>query len=267
MPRQLKDRWSDGDAYQQYVGRWSRLVAQDFIDWLDIPDGGHWLDVGCGAGDMTAVILEHVAPAAVQGVDLSPDYIAFAQARFSDARARFRMADARRLVEPDGAFDCVVSGLVLNFVPHPAKAVREMARVAKPGGTVAAYVWDYADKIELMRYFWDAVVELFPEAADLDEGLRFPICNPQGLTDLWESVGMRDIETRAIDVPSVFRDFDDYWSPFLGGQGPAPGFAASLSESDRSALRETIRSRLPIRADGSIHLIARAWAVRGTITP
>ncbi len=268
MTGQVTDRWSDGEAYQRYVGRWSRLVAVGFIEWLDIPDGGTWLDVGCGAGDITAVILEHNAPALVQGIDLSPDYITFTRERFREIgeRVRFQVADASRLGDLDNVFDCVVSGLVINFVPEPRVAISEMARVARPAGTVAAYVWDYADKIELMRYFWDAAVELFPEAADRDEGVRFPLCNPQDLTSLWETAGLRSIETCAIDVPSVFRDFDDYWKPFLEGQGPAPSFVASLSEHDRQTLCESIRSRLPVQEDGSIHLIARAWAVKGTLS-
>jgi hypothetical protein len=128
---------------------------------------------------------------------------------------------------------------------------------------VAAYVWDYAGKIELMRYFWDAAVELDRAALELDEGRRFPLCRPAPLAELFTNARKRAVETRAIDVPTRFRDFDDYWTPFLGGQGPAPGYAMSLSEERRSALRDRIRARLPIAEDGSIDLIARAWAVRG----
>jgi SAM-dependent methyltransferase len=162
------------------------------------------------------------------------------------------------------SFDAVVSGLVLNFVPEPARAVAEMKRVARSGGTVAAYVWDYADKMELMRYFWDAAVALHPAARDLDEGPRFPVCKPGPLERLFTGAGLREVEVRAIDVPTHFRDFDDYWSPFLGGQAPAPGYAMSLTEERRSELRECIRRSLPIQPDGSIGLMARAWAVRGT---
>jgi SAM-dependent methyltransferase len=258
------DRWSDAEAYRRYVGRWSALVAREFVAWLDIPAGAAWLDVGSGAGDVTNTILENAAPASVQGVDLSPDYVEYARQRIEDERASFGVEDAAQLAgEADGAYDAVVSGLVLNFVPERESATSAMARVAKPGGTVAAYVWDYADKIELMRYFWDAAVELFPESADLDEGARFTFCNPEGLTRLWDQAGLERVETRAIDVPTFFRDFDDYWSPFLGGQGSAPGYVSSLTESERAALRNLVGSRLPYHTDGSIHLIARAWAVRG----
>jgi hypothetical protein len=138
-----------------------------------------------------------------------------------------------------------------------------MLRVARPGGEVALYVWDYAGKMELMRYFWDAATALDPRAAEMDEGKRFPICQPEALQRLLRVVGLIDLETRAIDVPTVFWDFDDYWSPFLGGQGPAPGYCMSLPDDTRTSLRERLRGCLPAHPDGSIHLVARAWAVRG----
>ena len=134
---------------------------------------------------------------------------------------------------------------------------------AAASGVVAAYVWDYADRMQLMRYFWDAAVALDPAAAELDEGVRFPICRPERLEALWRAAGLTEVSSRAIDVPTTFPDFDDYWSPFLGGQAPAPGYAMSLDEGRRATLRERIRSMLPIEQDGSIRLIARAWAIRG----
>ncbi len=266
MASPVRERWSDGDAYHQYVGRWSALVAREFVSWLDMPPASNWLDVGCGAGDVTLAILAQASPASVRGVDRSPDYVAHARQRVADARATFETGDAMTLDrEADSSFDAAVAGLVINFLAEPDRAVRAMARATRRGGIVAAYVWDYADKIELIRYFWDAAVELFPETADQDEAIRFPLCNADGLARLWNEAGLTRVETRAIDVPTVFRDFDDFWSPFLGGQGPAPGFAMSLSEPDRAALRNLIGSRLPFHTDGSIHLIARAWAVRGTL--
>jgi SAM-dependent methyltransferase len=264
MSQPLTDRWTDGDAYHQYVGRWSAVVAREFVSWLALPPGMNWMDVGSGAGDVTLAIIDETDPASVQGIDLSPGYVEFARQRVNNSRASFAVDDATSLAtKPDSSFDAVISGLVLNFVPEAASAVHSMARVARPGGTVAAYVWDYADQMQFMRYFWDAAVELFPEAAALDEANRFSFCNPAGLTQLWEAGGLERVETRAIDVPTVFTDFDDYWSPFLSGQGPAPSFVASLTSADRTALRNLLGARLPINADGSIRLIARAWAVRG----
>jgi len=259
-----QDVWADGAAYEPYVGRWSRLVAREFLDWLAMPPRSRWLDVGCGTGALSQAILTVAAPITVKGVDQSAGYVAFAREQVIDERARFEVADARALPFETATYDAAVSGLVLNFIPDQPKAVAEMARVTRPGGTVAAYVWDYAGEMKLMRHFWDAAVALNPAARDLDEGRRFPICRPGPLARLFRDAGLKAVETRAIDVPTDFRDFDDYWSPFLGGQAPAPGYAMALTEEQRAALRERIRAGLPIAADGSIHLIARAWAVHGT---
>ena len=258
-----KSEWASGNAYEPYVGRWSRLVAREFLAWLDAPKNMRWLDVGCGTGALSQTILDMTGPALVRGIDPSEDYINHARKHITDSRARFEVGDARTLPYQTAAFDIVVSGLALNFVPEPAVAVSEMARVARAGGMVALYVWDYAGEMQLMRYFWDAAATLDPAAKVLDEGKRFPICNQLPLLQLFHDTGLRNLEARAVDVPTVFHSFDDYWAPFLGGQGPAPSYAMSLSEARRMELRELIRSRLPIKSDGGVDLIARAWAVRG----
>jgi SAM-dependent methyltransferase len=235
------------------------------LDWLAVPAGGRWLDVGCGTGALASVVLDVASPAEVVGVDPSAGFVATARVRLTDPRARFEIGDARDLPVPSGAFDAVVSGLVLNFVPDPADMVAEMARVARPGGIGALYVWDYAGGMELMRRFWDAAVALDPAASDLDEGPRFEhVCRPDALAELFDAAGLSEIETRAIDVPTRFRDFDDYWTPFLGGQGPAPAYATSLDPDRRDTLRERLRSTLPAATDGAVTLTARAWAIRGT---
>ncbi len=255
--------WQSGDAYENFVGRWSRRVAEEFLDWLSISPGGNWLDVGCGTGELTRAILERCDPLTVTGLDPSPAFLAHAINHTDDARADFHEADAQVLPFPDDHFHATVSGLVLNFVPDPALALSEAARVTRPGGVVAAYVWDYAGKMELIRYFFDAAIAIDPAAADVDEA-RFTICNPMGLADLFRGARLRDVDTRAIDVTTRFRDFDDYWTPFLARVGVAPAYALSLSEPQREALRERLRGSLPVEPDGSINLVARAWAVRGT---
>lgn len=263
MTAERKDTWAAGKLYEPYVGRWSRLVARDFLAWLDMPSNLDWLDVGCGTGALTEVILQLAKPRSVKGIDPSTGFVDHAKAHIADPRATFQVADAQSLPLDSARFGAAVAGLVLNFVPKPSLAVREMVRAVRIGGVVAAYVWDYAGKMELMRYFWDAAVELDRAAFELDEGRRFPLCQPNPLTELFTQAGLREVQVVAIDVPTRFRDFDDYWTPFLGGQAPAPGYAMSLTEERRGALRERIRAKLPIARDGSIDLIARAWAVRG----
>jgi SAM-dependent methyltransferase len=252
--------WARGDAYERYVGRWSRLVAAEFVDWLAVAPGRRWLDVGCGTGALTATILARAEPAEVVGVDPSPAQLDTAKSDIQDARARFVAGDAAKL--PAEEFDVAVSGLVLNFVPDAGAAVAAMVERV-PSGVVGAYVWDYAGRMELMRHFWDAATALDPAAAALDEASQFPICHPDALANLWRDTGLQGVETRAIDAPTVFEDFQDYWSPFEGGQGPAPRYAMSLEEGRRAALRDRLRASLPTAGDGSIRLTARAWAVRG----
>jgi len=263
MTDERTDTWAAGKRYEPYVGRWSRLVARKFVTWVGVRPRCDWLDVGCGTGALTEVILQQAQPRAVKGLDSSAGFIEHAKAHITDSRATFDVADAQSLPVDSTQFDIAVSGLVLNFVPQPLRAVGEMARAVRSGGAVAAYVWDYAGKMELMRHFWDAAVALDGAAIDLDEGRRFPTCKPTSLVELFTHAGLHQVEVQPIDVPTGFRNFDDYWSPFLGGQGPAPSYAMSLTEERRSALKEQVRSRLPIVADGSINLTARAWAVRG----
>lgn len=263
-PRQVPDTWETGDSYERYVGRWSRRVARPFLSWLSIPAGRRWLDVGCGTGSLSAAILDQCSPSSVVALDPSEGFLERARKRLPD-RVLFRSGHAAEIPLQDGCVDVTVSGLVLNFVPDQKAALADMARVTLPGGTLGAYVWDYAGKMEMMRAFWDAAVELDPDAADLDEGARFPLCRPEALTGLFTHAGLRGVDVTAIDIPTPFATFDDYWGPFLGGQGPAPAYAMALDVAARARLRERIRERLPLQADGSILLTARAWAVRATV--
>lgn len=260
---QQQEAWASGVAYEAYVGRWSRLVAREFLPWLAEPAQACWLDVGCGTGALSQTILEVASPRSVLGVDPSEGFLAVAREQVQDIRADFLLGDAQALPAESSAYDVVVSGLVLNFVPRPDQALREIVRVVRTGGSVAAYVWDYAGQMQLMRSLWDAAMTLDPPARTLDEGARFPLCQPEPLRRLFQFARLGKVEVRSIEVPTVFRDFDDYWCPFLGGQGSAPGYAVSLSEERRATLRDHLRTTLPIAADESIQLTARAWAVRG----
>ena len=255
--------WAKGAAYEPYVGRWSRPVAREFVQWLDAPPSSVWVDAGCGTGALTETILAIAAPTSVEASDRSPAFIEYARAQVRDPRASFVVADATALPHADSSVDIVVSGLMLNFLPKPGAALAEMRRVTRPAGVVAAYVWDYAGEMQLMRRFWDAAVALNEGARDLDEAVLFPMCNSSALEALFRGAGLRDVQTRAIDVPTPFRDFEDFWTPFLGGGAPAPNYATSISLERRLLLRDRLRKTLPIAADGSIDLIARAWAVSG----
>lgn len=254
------DRWSSGDAYEGYIGRWSRSVADEFLAWLDVAPGARWADVGCGTGALTEAILRLARPASVVGVEPSAAFVAHARERVPGAE--FRAGDAEATGLDGGSVDALVSGLVLNFVPRPEAAVAEARRVVAPGGTVGAYVWDYGGEMWMLRHFWDAAFALDPAARELDEAPRFPLCRPDALAALFGP----GAEVTGITVPTTFRDFDDYWTPFLGGTGPAPSYVASLDPPRRDALRDALRERLPAGAGGTLALTARAWAVRVRVT-
>jgi SAM-dependent methyltransferase len=263
-PKKVFDRWERGGPYEQYVGRWSRKVAPLFLSWLSIPAGRRWLDLGCGTGALCAAIADRCSPASVAGVEPSEGFLEIARKNLSD-RAALHLGSATAIPLNNASVDVVVSGLVLNFVSDQRAALAEMARVTGNGGTIAAYVWDYAGKMEFMRFFWDAAVELDTNSMKLDEGIRFPLCRSEAIERLFVDAGLKGVEVRPIDIPTPFADFQDYWQPFLGGQGPAPAYAMSLNETARARLRDRIRERLPIAANGSILLTARAWATRATV--
>jgi len=257
------DVWDDGAAYESYVGRWSRPVADRFVSWIGMPAAASWLDFGCGSGALTQTILALASPRVVVGCDRSPGFVDHARGHTGDRRAQFVVGSLDAL--PAGPFDACVAGLVLNFLSDPVEALRALAAVVRPGGTIGAYVWDYAHGMKLMRAFWDAAVALDPAVVVLDEGVRFPICRPDPLRQLFEAAALQNVAVCAIDVPTIFDGFEDYWQPFLGGQGPAPGYLATLAPERREKLRDAIRRRLPVDAAGRIPLTARAWGIRGAV--
>jgi SAM-dependent methyltransferase len=245
------------------MGRWSRKVAPLFLAWIDAPRGAAWIDFGCGTGGLTAAVLDRCEPSRVVGIDSSAAFLAAARQHVRDPRVLFKEGDAQAVSESDALFDVAVSGLVLNFVPDTDAMIREMARVVRPGGTVALYVWDYAGHMQIMRYFFDAANVLDPEARAFDDGVMAPFCRPGPLSGLLAGAGLTDVEVRALDIPAAFRNFDDYWAPFLGGTGSAPKYCMSLGEEARGRLREIVRGRLPTGPDGEILMAVRAWAVKG----
>lgn len=259
----MSDDWRAGEDYEPYMGRWSALVAEEVLTWLGLGPGLSWLDVGCGTGALTAAVSTRQAPALVLGVDPSPGFLRHARQRVRGTAARFAVGDALALPVADEAVDASLAALSLNFVPDRPRALRELRRATRPGGVVAAYVWDYAGGMEMLARFWDTAVSLDPGAAPLHEAARFPFCRPDALQDLFAGAGLDDVEVVGLVVPTRFDDFDDLWSPFLGGQGPAPGYVSGLAAAERDALADALRSALPVGVDGSICLTARAWSIRG----
>jgi SAM-dependent methyltransferase len=258
----VRDNWEHGDAYELFIGRWSSLVAVEFLDWLALPGGLRWVDVGCGTGALSEAILDTQDPTSVNGVEPSAGFVRAAWQRLGD-RATLREAPAEHLPLPDGSADIVVSGLVLNFIPDLPAALAEMKRVA-PGGIVAAYVWDYSGGMEMLSLFWDAADEVDPEGTAA-ESRRFPLCRPDALKAAFVGAGLDAPEVVPLDIPTPFPDFEALWMPFTGGQGAGPSYLVSLDTEKQAALKESLRDRVPTNPDGSISLTARAWAVRASV--
>jgi SAM-dependent methyltransferase len=257
--------WDSAHAYEQYVGRWSRAVAAEFLRWLARPPGLAWADVGCGTGTLAAAILDMSAPSSVYGIDSSEGFVSQARFRIGDPRARFERGDASRLPWESAVCDVTVSGLVPNFVRDHESMMREIVRVTRPGGCVGAYVWDYAGGMQMMRHFWDAAIAVSPDDAKLDQAERFPLCQPGPLEALFEQTGLKSVTVRTIDIPTVFQGFDDYWTPFLGRTGAAPTYLAAVGDEVRERIRLYLESRLAPSRHGLIELTARAWAVQGVV--
>ena len=245
------------------MGRWSRRLARAFVEWLQPTRLANWLEIGCGTGALTSTICELSEPRSIIACDVSEPFVAYAREHVPDARASFIVAGSDVLPHRDGGFDVAVSGLVLNFLPDPEAALASIRERLRGGATVAAYVWDYAKGMEFLRLFWEGAVALDPRAVAVDEGKRFPLCEASALASLFRTCGLAQVETRALEIPTDFTTFDDYWLPFLRGTGPAPSYVASLNPADRELLRERLERRLPAGSDGRIPLRARAWAVRG----
>ena len=261
----MGDSWTAGSSYEAFMGRWSRRLATRFVSWLPVSRGAHWLDVGCGTGALASAICRHAEPASVLACDPAEPFIEFARGRSPDPRIAFAAVGVGSLPRRPGGYGGVTSLLALNFFPDPEAAVREMRSVAAQDGTVSACVWDYRERMQPLRYFWDAATAADPAAAALDEGTRFPVCRPEALTTLFRSAGLADVRCEAIEVETTCASFAEYWQPFLGGTGPAPSYVAALDADRRALLSRMLEEALPRGADGAISLAARGWAVQGRV--
>jgi ubiquinone/menaquinone biosynthesis C-methylase UbiE len=256
------DNWNSADAYERFMGRWSRNLARHFVEWLKVPGGSNWLEIGCGTGALTRAICESAEPSSVTAVDTSAEFVAYCAANLQYPCLQVIHATAETLPVRQGGYDAVVSSLVLNFLPDPVKSLQDMQAVSAPNGCVAACVWDYSEGMEFLRLFWDASITINPGAVTYDEAARFPLCKPDALQSAFEKAGFAHLDLTSLTVPTVFADFEDYWASLSHGTGPAPSYCASLSAAERETLARELRKRTRSRGD-AITLNARAWAVKG----
>ncbi len=252
--------FNDGAAYERLMGRWSRRVGDIFIDWIAVPDNLRWLDLGCGTGAFTEEIVKRCSPAALVGVDPSAEQLAFAQTRPGLERTEFRVGDAERLPLPDNSFDVAVMALVIHFIPDPAKAIGEIARVVRPGGLAASYVWDYTQQgsptapiaSAIKAIGFDSPSPPSPQATSL-----------AALQALWEGAAFEGIEARTINISVEFSDFDEFWSSMTARVGPAGKVLARMSPQDLDRLRDTLKQKMAVTSDGRVIYEARANAIKG----
>lgn len=257
--------FSEAESYERFMGRWSRDLAPLLVKFAGVRDGETLLDIGSGTGALADAMAAAAPSSRIVGVDPAASYVAFAQRRHPGTLVRFEVGDAQQLRMADASFDRTVSLLVVNFIPDRAKALNEMIRVTRPGGTIAAAVWDYGHGMEMLRVFWDEVVAINPKVDARDER-HMPLCRSGELASLWRAHGLQAVSEEGLTVPTRFASFEDYWAPFLEKQGPAGAYVAALNPAERDQLRTRLRRRLVgDKADGPIVLNARAWAVRGVV--
>lgn len=254
--------FNDGAAYERFMGRWSRAVGGIFLEWLAPPKGAHWLDVGCGTGAFTELVLGSCSPANVIGIDPFPEQIEYARSLPVAHLAEFKVADALNLPFPDCSFDVVASALVINFLPDRLRGLAEMRRAAKPGGLVAGYVWDFAGERAT--------------GAPLAKGMRAigiePPITPgskdttsEALQSLFAASGLESVETRQIEIAPTYASFDDFWTSQTASVSPTAKFIGTLTEPQRLQLRDAVRSILPADADGSVGYSACANAIKARL--
>jgi len=257
--------FTEYDDYEKFMGRWSRRLAPQITRFAGVAEGQRVLDVGTGTGALATEVVANLAPAAVVAVDPSADFIAHARAHNTDPRLRFEVGDGQGMRFDDDSFDCSVSLLAINFVAEPPRAAREMQRVTRPGGTAVAAVWDYAEGMTMLRWFWSEVAAIAPRTADRDEK-HMAYCRREQLAGLWTDAGFTGVTTTALEIEQKFSSFDDFWTPFLLGTGPSGAVVERLEPEERKALRGRLWQRvLGSRADGAFAMTARAWCVRGRV--
>lgn len=257
----MNDRWENAAAYDGFMGRWSRLLARELVEWLGVRSSAVWLEIGCGTGSLTSAICELADPASVLACDTAPDFVAYCTKHLTYRQLTVASTTPGCIPSVAGGFDAVVSNLVLNFLPAPTNALQQMREACRPGGCVAATVWDYSEGMDFLRLFWDAAVALDSAAEKLHEGRRFPICRPDALRSAFELAGLLDVRIEPITIATAFSSFEDFWEPFVSGPGPGPTYVSGLAEAARQQLADRLRDSLGSATP--IRLQARAWAAKG----
>lgn len=257
-------QFDDSAAYERFMGRWSRATAPVFLDWLAVAPGASWLDVGCGTGVLTETLEQSCEPASIDAIDPSAAQIAAAAQGPLAGRATFQVADAQQLPFPDASFDVVASALVINFIPDRPSALAEMRRVARPGGLVAGFVWDFAEEFSpsgpLRRALRRAGVEV-PSAPGTEDSRL------EALRALFAGAGLERIETRTIDVCLAYEDFNDFWRAQTPGYAPTTKIITAMNDSQRMRLMRAVESALPRGPGGIIEYCARANAIKARVRP
>lgn len=258
---------NDGDGYELQMGRWSRRLAPVFIEFAGVSSGGRVLDVGCGTGSLSLALAQHPAFCAIRGIDVSPDYVAYAKRRgAAHAQLGFDVGDACALPFDDASFDHALSLLLLQFIPQGNSAIAEMRRVTRPGGTVAATTWD-THTMPIHRIFFEAAAQVDPRARQIrDDGCARPMATADGLLKGWQQAGLARIVPAKLTVSMDFASFDDFWAPIEGRDGPYAQYFQSLDAGLKAKVREQVRAAyLDGAPDGPRSCPAHAWAVKGVV--
>lgn len=251
--------FSNAASYEQFMGRLSRSLAPTFLRFAAIGDASKVLDVGSGTGSLAECVALAYPACSIVGIDPSAEYVAFSSAKSPTGRLRYEVGDALHLESHVGTFDAAVSQLVFNFISQPEQALIQLCRVVRPGGVIAAAVWDYGGGMEVLREFWDAAAALDPGASALDEK-HMPLCRQGELAALWQRAGLKEVNETCLEIDVRFDSYADYWRPFLLGQGPAGSYVKRLAASQVEALAAELERRLP---SAPFTLSAKSWAVRG----